>query len=709
MRAAHTESAAGPGRGPGLAPRLALLAAALLAAVLIISWELDRWLPPPLEAAAERSVLVLDRDHRLLRPFTIRTGRWRLPVRLKEVDPRFIRMLIAYEDRRFYSHFGVDPLALLRAAGQWLAHGRIVSGGSTLTMQLARLIEPRRGRSLAAKARQIARALQIEARLSKHEILEAYLNLAPYGGNLEGVRAAALAYFGKEPARLDVAEAALLTALPQAPEARRPGKNRMAASRARNRVLARMADLGVIPARDAIAAKQAALPQLRRDMPRLAAHLARDMVRRAPEKKRHVLSLDKHLQQSLERIARRHARKLGPRISVAILVADHRNGEVLARIGAADFKDTSRAGHVDMSRAIRSPGSALKPLIYGLGFEAGLAHPETLIDDAPLDFGGYAPQNFDQTYHGALTVRSALERSLNVPAVSMLDAVGPARFLARLGAVGIRTRLPTSAAPSLALALGGLGVDLEGLVRLYGALARLGTMPALRHSAGISAAPHAGQARLLPPEASWYVNDILSGTPPPHHGLHGKLAFKTGTSYGYRDAWAVGYDGHYVIGVWAGRPDGSAVPGLTGRKAAAPLLFESFALAAAGGYAPLPPAPKNILRVANADLPPTLRQFRHGRHATRLGATDRGRQLDIVYPPDQALIDLGLTRPGEAQPLIVKINGGTPPYNWFANGAPIARINHRRLLSWKPSGRGFSTLTVRDAAGNTDTVSLQLQ
>ncbi len=690
---------------------LAVSGMGLLFAVLAGAWGLDRAFPPPLEVTDEVSVVVLDHQNRLLRPFTIHDGRWRLPIRLEDVDPRFLAMLVAYEDRRFYRHFGVDPLAMLRAAGQWLTNGRIISGGSTLTMQLARLIEPRGGRSLGAKARQIFRAFQIEARLGKKQILQLYLTMAPYGGNLEGVRAASLAYFGKEPGRLSVAEAALLTALPQSPEARRPDKHPGAARAARRRVLNRMAGLGVIPAQDVAAARASALPQGRRGMPVLAAQLARRVVRGSPETDRFVLSLDAPLQAALENIARRHARRLGPRISVGIIVAEHASGAVLARVGAADFTDPRRAGSVDMTLAVRSPGSALKPLIYGMGFEAGLAHPQTLIDDSPLDFDGYAPRNFDMAYHGPLTVREALERSLNVPAVSMLDAVGPARFMARLERAGIKAQLPRDKTPSLAIALGGVGVSLEGLVRLYGALAREGEAFDL-HDRLVFSADSGGMSaggRLLEPLASWYVSNILSGTPPPRHGLKGKLAYKTGTSYGYRDAWSIGYDGRYVIGVWAGRPDGSSVPGLTGRKAAAPILFESFARVAGSAYTPLPNAPEGVLVATNAGLPPTLQRFRHGRHARSIARKKGGHQLDITYPPDRAHVDLGLATPENSMPLIVKINGGTPPYTWFANGAFIARVAHRRVLNWKPDSRGFSSLTVTDSAGNSDTVSVLLE
>ncbi len=652
-------------------------------------------------------MLVLDRNRRLLRPFTTSDGRWRLPVRLEDVDPRFIAMLIAYEDKRFYRHFGIDPLAILRAAAQLLGNGRIVSGGSTITMQLARLLEPRKSRSLGAKLRQSLRAVQIEARLTKQQILQLYLTMAPYGGNIEGVRAASLAYFGKEPARLSVSEAALLSALPQSPEARRPDKNPKSARAARARILSRMVKLGIIPPQDAAKAKEAALPQKRRNMPVLAAHLARRIMTASPATPVHRLNIDARIQAALEDIARRHALQLGQKLSIGIIVADHASGAVLARIGAADFADGRRAGYVDMSRAIRSPGSALKPLIYAMGFEAGLAHPETIIDDAPLDFGGYAPRNFDNDYHGPLSVRKALERSLNVPAVSMLDAVGPARFMARLHRAGIATRLPRDKTPTLAMALGGIGISLEGLVRIYGAIARGGKTFALLER--FDAKPVSTGKKLLEPLASWYVSDILSGTPPPHHGLKGRLAFKTGTSYGYRDAWSIGYDGRHVIGVWVGRPDGSAVPGLTGRRAAAPVLFESFARIAGRSYAPLSPPPEGAIIASNAQLPPTLQRFIHGRHARIATMKTTSRQLNITYPPDNSNVDLNLSKPGQSFPLILKINGGTPPYTWFANGKFVAKVPHRRVFNWKPDSRGFSSLRVQDASGSTDTVSVLLE
>jgi penicillin-binding protein 1C len=338
---------------------------------------------PPPDMRIATSTLMLDRDGRLLRAFTVADGRWRLPVDLNAVDPTYVAMLLAYEDCRFESHPGVDALALMRAGWQLLSQGGIRSGGSTLTMQLARLLETRSTRDAGGKLSQIRTALWLERRLDKDAILQAYLTLAPYGGNLEGLRSASLAWFGKEPRRLTPAEAALLVALPQSPETRRPDRLPEAARRARDRGLEHVRLAGVIDADEAAAARAEPVPTARLDAPILAAHLT-DRLRRAhPERAVHRLTLDAGLQERLEQLANARSAALGQRVSMAILVADHGRGGILASVGSAGLFETARQGHVDMTRAVRSPGSALKPLIYGLAFEDGRAHPESLIEDRP--------------------------------------------------------------------------------------------------------------------------------------------------------------------------------------------------------------------------------------------------------------------------------------------------------------------------------------
>jgi penicillin-binding protein 1C len=705
-RAARVDLSPHAGRGkPRLGWRLAL--ASVCTAIVCFAFAAAGWIvwlgPAPRGEGLEYSTVVLDRDGRLLRPYAISEGRWRLPATAENVDPRYLDMLLAYEDKRFRAHAGVDPLALARAAYQWAINGRIISGGSTLTMQVARLLEPRGERTFYVKLREIVRAVELEHDLSKDQILALYLSLAPFGGNLEGVRAASLAYFGKEPRRLTLGEAALLVALPQSPEARRPDRSADAARAARDRVLERMAAAGIIPADEVARAAAEPAPAARKPMPVLAPHAADQAVAAAPERKIHRLTIDAALQRNLEDLARDRARALGPDISIAIVAVDQATGEVLARVASADYFDDRRAGQVDMTQALRSPGSALKPFIYGLGFEDGLIHPETLIEDRPVRYGSYAPENFDLTFQGTVTVRRALQLSLNVPAVAVLEKVGASRLSARLGQAGAPLVLPEREAPGLAMGLGGLGIKLSDLTMLYAGLARLGTTLPLVERADARAEISVPQ-RLLDPVAAWYVGNVLIGTPPPENATHGRIAYKTGTSYGYRDAWALGYDGKQTIGVWVGRPDGAPVPGLVGRTAAAPILFDAFARTGKAS-APLPRAPKGALIAANGKLPPPLRQFRPG----VLPGDESAETLRILFPPNGARIELGAANGAKPNPVPLKIAGGVGPLTVLVNGVPFATDAGKRKLFFEPDGPGFLRLTVTDGKGAADSVMLRVQ
>jgi penicillin-binding protein 1C len=652
----------------------------------------------PLGRDLEASHVVLDREGRLLRAYTTSDGRWRLPATAKDVDPRFLKLLFAYEDKRFREHHGVDAFALTRAALQFATSGHIVSGGSTITMQVARLLEPRHHRSLSAKMRQIARALELERALSKQQILALYLTLAPYGGNLEGIRAASLAYFGKEPRHLSLAEAALLVALPQSPELRRPDRFPDTARAARDRVLDRAAAAGVVPRDEIARAESAAVPHARRLLPVLAPHAADQVAASEPDRRIHRLTIDAALQKSLQELTRERAHALGPQISVAILVVDNESGEVRARVASADYFDERRAGQVDMTQALRSPGSTLKPFIYGLGFEDGLLHPETLIDDKPVRYGSYTPENFDLTFQGTVTVRRALQMSLNVPAIAVLGQVGVSRLSARLTQTGAALVLPKGEAPGLAMGLGGVGIKLWDLVMLYAGLARLGSALPLNEREGVAAAnPH----RLLDSVAAWYVGNILIGAPPPDNAPPGRIAFKTGTSYGYRDAWAIGFDGRMTIGIWVGRPDGAPVPGLVGRAAAAPILFDAFARTCNAPVA-LPHAPKGAVFAANGKLPPPLQHF--SADGTMSATFEPPR---IMFPPDGARLELA---DGAAvEPVALKIAGGAAPLTVMVNGVPLAPQGSRRTVFFAPDGPGFVRLTVMDARGATDSVMVRIQ
>ncbi|PYE33017.1 penicillin-binding protein 1C [Rhizobium sp. PP-F2F-G38] len=667
----------------------------------------DHTYPPPLEGPAlSISAEMVDRDGRLLRAFATSDGRWRLRTRARDVDPQFVRMLIAYEDRRFAEHWGIDVRALARAAVQFVTHGRIVSGASTLSMQVARLIEPREGRSIGAKLRQMARAWQLERRLTKAQILDLYLTHAPYGGNLEGVRAASLAYFGKEPRRLTVAEAALLVALPQLPERRRPDRHPKAAGAARARVLERAAVAAVIGEGEAERAAVTRVPESRRPLPTLSPHLAETARRKAPAAPTLHTTLVAPVQAALEAVAKSAAERAGPRISVAMVMADAATGEILAEVGSADYLDSSRKGWIDMTRVPRSPGSTLKPFIYGLAFEQGLVSQETVIEDRPADFFGYRPRNFDMTYQGDVTIRQALQLSLNVPAIRLLDAVGPSRLMLRMRRAGINPILPPQETPGLAIGLGGLGVTLRDLVQLYAGLANEGRP--VRLGDGVDSVPGAivGEP-MLDPAATWQIADILSGVLPPTGSARRGIAYKTGTSYGYRDAWSVGYDGRTVLGVWVGRADNGAVPGITGYATAAPILFEAFAKSGIAGV-PLPRAPAGAVRIAAQDLPISQRRFSMTTSGL-LRANIREAAPQIVYPPEGARVDLGKDVAGVPLPLMLKLQGGRAPFRWLANGRPLADLTRRRVNQWVPDGAGYSTLTVIDAAGRAASVRVFLQ
>ena len=412
-------------------------------------------------------------------------------------------------------------------------------------------------------------------------------------------------------------------------------------------------------------------------------------------------------------------RALGDKLSAAVLVIDNKTGEEIVHVGSAGYLDVSRFGAIDMATAIRSPGSTLKPVIYGLGFEAGLAHPETLIEDRAVRFGTYAPKNFDEEFHGTVTIREALSQSLNIPAVKMLHAVGPGRLVGRFIRAGLTPVMPGKSEPTVAIALGGIGLSLHDLAQLYVSLARGGDTIALRDIKDETAIAAIGPAsrraqdqlnarrRLLSPVASWYVTDILKDSPPPVGAIGGRIAYKTGTSYGYRDAYAIGYDGAHTIAVWVGRPDSAATAGLMGRTAAAPLLFDAFARLGET-RAPLLPAPHGVVMASNgAMLAPPLKRFKEPGDEV---AASSGPYLEpapvIAFPPDRSEVEVD-TREGDA--VVMKAEGGALPLTWLVDGEPIPSNAARRDATWQPKGVGFAKLSVIDAKGKVDRVTVRVR
>ncbi len=643
---------------------------------------LDRQYPPPLEAAlSDISTVVRDREGRVLRAFPVAEGRWRLAADLDQIDPDFIEALLAYEDARFYRHAGVDPLALIRASRDSLLAGRIVSGGSTITMQLARLLEPRE-RTLPAKAFQMLRALQLELRYSKREILEAYLTLAPYGGNLEGVRAASWAYFGREPEALAIEEIALLLALPQSPEARRPDLRPDGARQARGRVLDRLAEVGLARTEAASDAAQDPVPA-RSAFPADAWHAAAALHQARPGARDIVSTLDISLQHMLQEELSLAAADTPDEVQFAAMIVETGTRSVRALAGSAS-RDRP-GGWIDLTDRPRSPGSTLKPFIYGMAFDDGLAAGGTRIADLPRRFSGYQPDNFDRRFRGDVTIAEALQHSLNVPAVTALDGVGARRFNAVLGFAGARPERPRSAGQDsgLAVGLGGAGLTVRQIAILYAALGDQGEARSLRW---FEDEPLASEIHpVLSAESASEILDILRRAPHPGGRMPAALArnapdiaFKTGTSYGFRDAWAAGVVGDYTLVVWTGRADGAPREGVTGREGALPLLFRL-----ADGIGRIDPEGLAGAedRDALPETPDTLAEFR------------ADPAPHILFPPDGA--EVWADRAGRGFVLSAQAEGELA---WYADGQQIGR-NAMGEPVWVPPGPGFYSVTAIDHEG----------
>ena len=544
----------------------------LLLAVALL-WLADRLWPLPLPKD-DLARVVLAEDGTPLWRFADANGVWRYPVQTDEVSPYYLEALLTYEDRWFYQHPGVNPLALGRAAWQNLSGGRVLSGGSTLSMQVARLLDPHE-RTLPGKLRQLWRTAQLEWHLSKAEILNLYLNRAPFGGTLQGVAAASWAYLGKSPQQLTRSEAALLAVLPQAPSRLRPDRHPERAQVARDKVLRRLAEYQIWPKGAVDEALEEPLLLAPRLEPSLAPLLARRLNRpHSPPLIR--TTLDANLQRRLEDLLLGWRARLPEHTSAAILVVETESMAVRAYLGSVDINDARRFGHVDMISALRSPGSTLKPFLYGMAMDAGLIHSESLLQDVPRRYGDYRPGNFSMGFSGPVSASSALALSLNLPAVQLLEAYGPKRFAADLRNGGVPLSLPALAEPNLALILGGAGSRLEDLVSGYSALARGGKSANLR----LQPQDELVERRMLSPGSAWIIRRILSGQARPDRDPTAELvqrpslAWKTGTSYGFRDALAIGVGPRYLIGVWIGRPDGTPVPGQFGLASAAPLMLQ---------------------------------------------------------------------------------------------------------------------------------------
>lgn len=524
---------------------------------------------------------VYSRDGQLISCYTSPDRFWRKPVVLVDVSPRLVRCVLTCEDQWFYYHPGINPVSLVSALIDNIKAGHVVRGGSTITMQIARMIEPKE-RSVGNKVIEMFRALQLELRFSKRELLEIYFNLAPYGGNLEGVGAATQFYFDKSPEHLSLSECAILAAIPASPSNFRPDKDIASCERRRNRVLENLRNKGIITSEECASAEREEIPEQRFARPSVAPHFCQSLITAHPDSTVLVSTIDLEIQRICERLAKRHQARLNDKDihNISVVVLDNATGDVLAMVGSADFDDERHQGQINGAYAPRSPGSALKPFAYALGFDEGLIVPASRLADIPVNYHGYTPENYDDEFHGIVSVHEALAQSYNVPAVVVAGKVGLRRFYDLLKAGGISTLTRRPEQYGLPLVLGACEVRLIELANLYSTLARGGVPRNVRE---LISDERVTTRRLLTPEACYLTSEILSDLERPDFPASWeftadlpRIAWKTGTSYGRRDAWTIGYNPRYTVGVWAGNFSGRGSADIVGVGIAAPLMFDIF-------------------------------------------------------------------------------------------------------------------------------------
>lgn len=612
----------------------------------------------------------------------------RIRTTVEEVDSLYIKTLLEREDKYFFSHPGINPFALTRALYQRIRYGHIISGGSTISMQTARLLEPR-PRKFISKLIECFRALQLEWHFSKNEILNIYMTLAPFGGNIEGINAATMAYFQKSAKQLSPSEIALLVALVQSPTRLHPIHYPERAQLARKTLLQFMANKQLIDEDKIEIYTLAALPSNKTKFPREIPHLAWRLKKQYPNDAKIHTTIDRELQRKVEFLLSRYQRSLPPQTNTAIFIVDHKKNKPVVYIASRDFYNENENGFVDYICASRSPGSTLKPFIFGLGFDLGIVKPETYLLDERRRFGAYYPRNFDKTIHGVVKAEEALALSLNIPVVDLLNRIGVVRFLGLLKEAGVTPQLPRSFdSPSLAIALGGLGLSLEQLVTLYGSLARDGKVMALSYlDAEMSSLEHS----LFSEHAAKQVTTILKSD------LEGNRRFslKTGTSYGYRDAWVIGYDQQYVIGIWTGIPDGSPMSPLSARDVVVPLL-------------------QKIVTVLPEKQMPSLQAFSTPTVTLRKLSPNISQQKNVnktaptlIFPIDDTVVELERNA-SHYKAIPLTVTGGKRPYTWLIDGKPLFTGTWKQKEFWMPEKNGYYTITLIDANGQTDKANIEL-
>jgi penicillin-binding protein 1C len=538
----------------------------------------------PLPTAISYSQTVYASNGEILHVFLSRDDKWRMKVETKDISPLLKKAIIEKEDRWFYWHFGVNPASILRALVDNIAKGYTTSGASTISMQCARLLEPK-GRTITNKLREVLRAIQLELHYNKDELLGLYLNLLPYGGNIEGVKSASMMYFGTEPEKLSLAQIMTLAVIPNKPTSLRIGGSYSAIIEQRNKWLMRFKSKNVFSQReidDAIA-EQTIIT--RRELPRIAPHLAYRLRSLHPNQVHITSTITSNIQKSIEALTLNYIRRvqlLGIHNCSAIVV-DNATGNVISYVGSPDYNDNEHNGQVDGVKAVRSPGSALKPFVYAMAIDDGRITPKSVLLDVPVNYDGYAPENFDKKFNGKITAEDALIQSLNIPAVSLLQDYGVQKFAKNLSSMGFKAIDSKANNVGLSLILGGCGARLEELANAYRILATGGVVRTLKWVKGNNSSKlHTkSENRIISESASYMITDILMKLTRPDvpSSLMSStslplLAWKTGTSYGRRDAWSIGYNKQYTVAVWVGNFTGEGIADLTGSAIATPLLFE---------------------------------------------------------------------------------------------------------------------------------------
>ncbi len=567
----------------------------IIASILLIFILLD--LIFPFKVQPNYSTLITDSQGKVLHAFLNNQDKWRMKTELSEITPTLEKAIVYKEDRWFRWHFGVNPFAIMRAGVRNVFTGRRTSGASTITMQVVRLLNPK-SRTYFNKIIEILRAFQLEVHYSKDEILQLYLNLVPYGSNIEGIKSASILYFQKSPDVLSLAEVMALAIIPNRPSSLRLGINNDFILKERNRWLNEFKESEVFHNQDIDDALSEPLNAQRHEAPKLAPHLSLRLKNEYPTQANIHSSLVRNKQLTIEKIVQNYVSRLYAMNihNAAVMVVNNQTHQVEAYIGSADFNNPVDGGQVDGVRAIRSPGSTLKPLLYATAFDKGIITPKNTINDVPTNFGGFEPENFDKLFHGKVSVEFALANSLNIPAVKLLKEISTPVLIDKLKKADFQAVKKNSSQLGLSLVLGGCGVTLEELTNLFSSFANEGQFQKSSYQAPpapeggtfesksrVLAPPSGAGGAIVSPESTYLINQILTQITRPdlpnnyaYTYRMPKIAWKTGTSFGKKDAWSIGYNAKYTVGVWIGNFSGEGVPELSGANIATPLLFDIF-------------------------------------------------------------------------------------------------------------------------------------